>query len=100
MKATRFTESKYLSAKMDKASIDGKKFTIDAVFPEVINGTEKLCARLRGVEKVLVLNQTNIAVLVQKYGDETDLWVNQVITLNVIGIMFNGSLVDGIQVRA
>lgn len=95
----RFTESKYLSAKVDKDEIDQKKFVVDAVFPEVINGKEKLCVRLRGIEKVLVLNQTNIIAMMQSFGEETELWPSHTITLNIVGIMFNGQLVDSIQVR-
>lgn len=99
MKASKFTESKYLSAKVDKNEIEGKTFVIDAVFPEVINGTEKLCVRLRGLGKVLVLNQTNIVATMNAFGEDTEMWPSHSVQLNIVGIMFNGQIVDSIQVR-
>lgn len=99
MKAGKYADSKYISATKNK-EVDNKTFVIDAIFPEVINGSEKLVMRLRGLEKAMILNKTNINALISGFGDDTDQWVNQKVQLLVITVMFQGTPTDGIQVRA
>jgi len=98
MKVGKYVTQKFLSARSDK-DVDGKIFIIDGVFPEIINGIEKLCLRLKGLEKPLVLNQTNISTLSTAFGDDTDHWVNQKISLVIVTVMFNGSPTEGIQIK-
>lgn len=98
MKAGEFITQKFLSAKMDK-DIDGKTFVIDSVHPEIINEQRKLVIRFKGLDKPLVLNQTNLNALILNYGDDTDQWINQKVTLMIITVMFNGAPTDGIQVK-
>jgi hypothetical protein len=98
MKVGEFITQKFLSAKMDK-DIDGKTFVIDSVHPEIINEQRKLVIRFKGLDKPLVLNQTNLNALTLNYGDDTDQWINQKVTLMIITVMFNGAPTDGIQVK-
>lgn len=98
MKVGKYVTQKFLSARSDK-DVDGKIFIIDGVFPEIINGVEKLCLRLKGLEKPLVLNQTNISTLSMAFGDDTDHWMNQKISLVIVTVMFNGSPTEGIQIK-
>ena len=98
MKVDKFNTQKYLSAAKDK-DLDGKSFVIDAVFPETINDVEKVCMRLRGVDKPLVLNQTNLHLMMSAFGDDTDRWVNNTVVLRIIDVMFNGQTTKGIQVK-
>lgn len=98
------TEKRFLSAKDDKFQIDGQTFIIDAVFPEEIRGNdgsvkENLVVRLKGVEKLLSLNQTNLTILATDFGDDTDNWVNEKITLMVVSTKFKGEITQGIQVK-
>jgi len=98
MKVGQYVTQKYLSAKMDK-NIDGLISVIDAVFSENINSVDKLVMRIKGCEKPMVLNQTNLNALILAFGDDTDTWINKKIEIRVVGVMFNGALVDGLQVK-
>ncbi len=93
----KFITAKFLSAK-NLGDLRGTKHNIDAVYTDVINESEKVIVRLSGVETPLVLNQTNLNILTEKYGDNSDDWINHKVTLNVVKVTFNGNLVDGIQV--
>jgi hypothetical protein len=94
------TEKQYLSASNDADEIKDKKFVIDAVFPEVVNDVEKLCLRLKGITKKLILNQTNITILSASFGDDTDMWVSKPVTIRIVKVKFNGELVPSIQTDA
>lgn len=102
MKATRFKTALYLSAK-DSLEFNNKGFIINAVFQAQIgsadNMQEKLCLRLNGIDKPIALNQTNLTILIDKYGDDTDLWVNKKVILHVVKVSFNGQIVDGLQLE-
>lgn len=49
--------------------------------------------------KQLALNSTNSKIIAEKYGEDTDSWVGNQITLMVVKKNFAGKLVDGIQVE-
>ena len=98
MKVGKYITHKFLSAKDDK-DVDGKTFIINSVHPEIINEQEKLVVRFKGLDKPLALNQTNLNALTLNYGDDTDQWINQKVTLMIITVMFNGAPTDGIQVK-
>ena len=98
MKVNKFITQKYLSAKADKG-IDGVITIIDSVFEENINGQDKLVMRLKGQEKPMVLNQTNLNALMMAYGEDTDLWVSRKVQLIIVTVMFNGVPTEGIQVK-
>lgn len=92
----QFVSAKYLSAKND-SELKGKICTIDAAFPDTVNGEEKLIIRLSGIEKPLVLNQTNLSILIGEWGEDTDNWINHKVSIQIVKVQYNGSLVDGIQ---
>lgn len=94
--ASKFVTAKYLSAKT-AGEYNGKSLVIDSVFESDINEQTKLCLRLSGVDKVIVLNQTNLALLATAYGDNTDQWINHKVTLNLVHVSFNGSPTLSIQ---
>lgn len=96
VKVAKFVTTKYLAAK-NAGEYKGKKFTIDAVFAETINDVEKLVVRLSGIDQALPLNQTNLTILVDAFGDDSDKWINHSVVLNVVKVTFNGELKDGIQ---
>ena len=94
--AKKFVSAKYLSAK-NIGNLKGKTFVIDAAFTDVINEEEKLIIRLNGIDNPMVLNQTNLSILVESFGEDTDTWVNHKVMLNVVKVQYAGNLVDGIQ---
>lgn len=102
VKASKFLSAQYLSAKT-AGEFNGKKFVIDGVFSSLVGiaeeEKEKLLVRLGGIDKPLVLNQTNIAVLSASYGDDTDKWINEKVVINLVTVMFNGTPVLGIQLN-
>lgn len=102
VKASKFTNAQYLSAKT-AGEFNGKKFTIDSAFSSLVGQIgeekEKLLVRLSGINKPLVLNQTNLAILTTAFGDDTDTWINQKVTVNIVSVMFNGQPVMGIQLN-
>jgi hypothetical protein len=51
-------------------------------------------------EKALILNKTNIASIVKLYGDDTDDWENQQITLYVGEATFKGESCEAIRIRS
>ena len=102
VKASKFVNAKYLSAGRAN-EINGKTLVIDSVFTEMI-GQEgekepKLCVRFSGVEKPLVLNQGNLALLMAAFGDETENWPNNKIVLHVVMVTYGGKQVPGIQIE-
>ena len=92
------TEKRFINADEVRNELIGKKLTIDAAFNETINEKDKLCIRFSGVKKILALNQTNIDILSTVYGDDTDKWINNKVTLSIVKVKFNGELVDSVQV--
>jgi len=102
VKTSKFKTAQYMSAKND-GEYNGKTLTIDSVYSSLVGQVgeekEKLLIRFSGVDKPLVLNQTNIAILETAYGDDTDLWVNNKVSFNLVTVMFNGSPTLGIQLN-
>ena len=95
---SNFVTQKYLAAK-NAMEYKGKTFVIESAFPENISGSDKLCIRLKGIDKPLVLNQTNLTLISSKYGDDTDAWINHKVTLMIVKVNYNGQMVDGIQLE-
>ena len=96
------TEKKYLSAKED-SELDGKVLVIDAAFAEEISSNqgdvkETICLRFKDVKKVLSLNQTNLSLLINAYGEDTDMWINHKVKFMIINQTFKGEITKGIQV--
>lgn len=74
--------------------------TIASVSIEEIGKDRKPVVYFRGKEKGMVLNKTNANTISALYGDETDNWVNQPVTLYVAWVDFQGKSVEAIRVRA
>jgi len=102
VKTSKFKTAQYMSAK-NGGEYNGKTLTIDSVYSSLVGQPgeekEKLLMRFSGVDKPLVLNQTNIAILETAYGDDTDLWINNKVGFNLVTVMFNGSPTLGIQLN-
>ena len=94
----KFKTAKYLSAK-EAGEYNGKKFTIDTAFPAMIQESEKLCVRLKGIEQPIALNQTNLALISSAYGDDTENWINKSVTLVITSVLFNGEMKPSIQLQ-
>lgn len=94
----KFKTSKYLAAK-DASEYQGKKFSIDTAFPAMIQDTEKICVRLKGIENPVALNQTNLTLLSTAYGDDTENWINKNVTLVISNVLFNGEMKPSIQLQ-
>ena len=79
--------------------------TIDRIEQEQISrddGSEqqKLVCYFRGKEKGLVLNNTNIDVLIDTYGDDTDALAGKTIVLYRTTAQFKGQTVPALRLRA
>lgn len=90
--------SNYLKA----SDLQGRSVTIKmdrAVF-ETIGKDEKLVLYFQGKDKGMVLNKTNANNIAFIYGQETDDWRGQEITLFEAMVDFQGKTVPAIRVRA
>lgn len=58
----------------------------------------KIALSFKEIEKRLILNKTNAAILSESFGNETDEWIEKKIKLNITKVNFQGSIVDGIGV--
>lgn len=94
--AKKFVSAKYLSSK-NLGDNAGKTCFIDAAYSDIVNDEDKLILRLSGIENPLVLNQTNLSILIATYGDDTDEWLGNAVVINLVKVSYNGQLVDGIQ---
>jgi hypothetical protein len=59
----------------------------------------KLMAVFEGEHPGLVLNQTNIRTLVKAYGDDSEDWLGNAITLFLIDVEVQGEMKRGIRIR-
>ncbi len=95
--------SKYLSA----ADLNEQDLivTIQGVEPVRLKGRDggpdetKLVAHFHGQEKGLLLNKTNAQTIANLYGDETDDWIGERITLFPTTVQFQGQMTEAIRVR-
>lgn len=92
----KFVSAKYLSSKNLGNNV-GKTCFIDAAYSDIVNDEDKLLLRLSGIENPLVLNQTNLSILIAAYGDDTDKWLGNGVVINLVKVSYNGQMVDGIQ---
>lgn len=107
MKASDYVGSKanYLNvAKAKELGILEKSLTIKEVTEESIvkegeKGKKKLLVHFTETDAGLVLNSTNNAIISDAYGDDTDGWLKKKLKLRVTKVMFQGKMVDGLQVN-
>ena len=92
--------SNYLKA----ADLNGKSVTVVIAGVEMVelgqgrDKESKLLISFRGKEKQLVCNKTNATTIGKLYGDDTDDWVGQPITLAPREVEFQGEMVLAIRV--
>ena len=91
--------SKYIA----HTDIDGKRtiLTMTEVKTEEVGKDKDLKAVLyfKGTDKGLVLNKTNARVIGEAYGEDTDNWFGQKISLYVVDTEYQGKPAKGIRVR-
>ena len=104
MRASDFTNSKYLSASdFDDQS---SNWTITAVASEVIghdDPREKPVLQIsdsngKPAGRGLVLNATNLRALARSFGDDMEAWVGRPIRIHSIWVSYRGEQVRGIRV--
>ena len=59
---------------------------------------QKLVASFVGKKKAMVLNKTNAKTIAKLYGDETDGWVGQRITIGARDVEFQGDMILALRV--
>jgi len=57
----------------------------------------KACVYFRGDERGLVLNITNKNALVEMFGSDTDVWINQTVTMYSVPTTYQGRPTTGIR---
>lgn len=90
--------SKYLSA----ADLQGRPVDVvidSATQEQMKDGEHKLCIYFRGKKKGMILNKTNARRIADMYGDHTDGWIGQPITLVVAEVEYQGDTVQALRVK-
>lgn len=103
MKLTDMFGGDFLKA----ADLKGKevKLTISGIGMELLGAGDsgeqkkKPVLSFKQTDKRLVLNKTNATILATSYGDDTDGWINQTITLYPARVPFKGVMQDAIRLR-
>jgi len=91
---------KFLNAELAKTEgLYGEELTIKYVELQEINGKQKLVLRFFETEHMLVLNRTNAIILAENYGEDTDNWMGRQLKLKQVKRVFQGKLVDAIEVE-
>jgi len=89
-----------LSAKSVKDRMhEGKEFTIEDVTSQEFDDNKKLIVSFVEIDESLALNQTNLSIMADAFGKETNDWKGKKISLSIIKTKFGGNMVDGIQVK-
>ena len=95
--------SLFPSSFLKAADLQGqpRRVVIESCAPEQIDANEppKPVLRFKGVDRGLVLNRTNAAVLAAGLGTETTGWTGHEIELFSMPVSYQGRMVDGIRVR-
>ena len=71
----------------------------DITIEKMVDGTEKPCLHFDEVEKGLILNKTNAKAIEKMYGDDTDNWEDERISLFPTYVDFKGEQVEAIRVK-
>lgn len=98
MKISAAFPSEYLKA----ADLQGRqvKVVIDRVEMRDVGDDHKPVIFFQGKDRGVVLNKTNSGVLEDAFGDETDHWHGQTITLYPTKVDYQGKRVDAIRILA
>lgn len=93
--ATELIPSRFLKA----ADIgNGRTMTVRDLIVEKVGDSDKPCMQFKECSKGLVLNKTNIELLSNAFGNETDSWIGKRIGLKVEKVDFQGRKVNGIRI--
>lgn len=84
--ATKLTENKELQ----------KPLIIVDVREEKLNDKKKLTLVFGGVQDTLVLNQTNLKVMIDAKGQDASKWITSTVTLTLIPSRYNGQPVQSV----
>lgn len=89
--------SNYLKA----ADLQGRHVAvvISNVVMEDVGDDNKPVVYFRGTQKGVVLNKTNANNIAVLYGDDTDAWIGQTVTLFPAMVDFQGRSVEAIRIR-
>ena len=90
--------SNYLKA----ADLQGRHVAVviaSVVMEDMGDDGEKPCVYFRGTPKGVVLNKTNASNIAVLYGDDTDAWIGQTVTLFPAMVDFKGKSVEAIRIR-
>ncbi len=80
--------------------MDMTVFTVEMKeFDNDEGGKEKKAVLIFSNDKRMVLNKTNAGLIAQMFGDDTDKWINQNITLIVQDVPFGNKTVPAIRVK-
>jgi hypothetical protein len=102
MKISDVFPSRYVTA----ADLDGKSFTLtikSVTLEEMITHDNKMVTKpvlwFAQAAKGMVLNVTNAKILAHLFGDDTDFWPGQRVTIYPTRVKAFGSMQDAIRVR-
>jgi hypothetical protein len=97
MKISSAFPSSYLKA----ADLDGRTVSvkIDRVEMETVGDDSKPVLYFQGKDKGVVLNKTNANNIVALFGDDTDDWVGQEVSLYPAMVDFQGRSVEAIRIK-
>lgn len=96
MRISEAFPSKYMKA----TDLAGREWNLSMshVSMEEIGGDQKPVLYFAGAEKGLVLNKINTEMIITMYGDETDTWQGQPLSIKPDKTQFNARIVDCIRV--
>ena len=99
MKTSEMFPSKFLKGDDRRGTPTVK---IASIAREVVgqDKEEKTIVYFEGFQKGMVLNRTNSDVIETLYGDETDDWVGEEVTLFSMPVSFQGKTTNACRVRA
>ena len=99
MKISTAFPSKYLRA----ADLDGRQVAVEIAsieMEDVATGEEpKPVLYFVGKSKGVVMNKTNANTIAAAYGDDTDAWMGQPITLFSAHVQFQSRMVEAIRIK-
>ena len=98
MRMSEAFPSRFLKAD-DDITEGGVTLAIKNVEIEKVGDDNKPVIAFRGIDKRLVCNKTNAKVIAKLYGDDTDDWVGQKITLYATDVEFQGDVMRGLRVK-
>lgn len=101
MNAREFIGGQFLSAEnINGQVLTGRIIGIGAGKVESRSGKarEKISIDVEGVQKPVLLNQTNLKRIVSAFGDDTDEWLGHEVRIGTHDVQFGGELVKGLRV--